>query len=37
MKCPACGAEMNLIEATPDENTMVPGYEEHIFEFLAGG
>jgi hypothetical protein len=23
---------MHLIEATPDETTMVPGYEEHIFE-----
>jgi hypothetical protein len=26
------GTEMHLIEATPDETTMVPGYEEHIFE-----
>jgi hypothetical protein len=23
---------MHVIEATPDETTMVPGYEEHIFE-----
>lgn len=35
MKCPACGAEMHLIEAVPDEAMMVPGYEQHTFECSA--
>ena len=31
MKCSACGAEMHLTKAAPDETTMIPGYEEHTF------
>ncbi len=32
MRCLACGGEMHLIEAAPDETMMVPGYEQHMFE-----
>ena len=32
MKCPACGAEMHLMEVAPDKPMMVPRYEEHTFE-----
>ena len=32
MKCPACGAEMHLIEMAPDKTEMAPGYEQHTFE-----
>jgi hypothetical protein len=30
--CPACGAEMHLIEMAPDKTEMAPGYEQHTFE-----
>ena len=32
MRCLACGAEMRLIQATPDETTMFAGYEQYTFE-----
>ena len=32
MRCPGCGAEMQLIEVAPDKTKMVPGYEQHTFE-----
>lgn len=32
MKCPGCGAEMNLIEVAPDKTEMAPGYEQRTFE-----
>jgi hypothetical protein len=32
MRCPACGAEMHLIEVAPDKTKMAPGYEQHTFE-----
>jgi hypothetical protein len=32
MRCLACGAEMHLIEAAPDETLMFAGYERHTFE-----
>ena len=32
MKCPGCGAEMNLIEVAPDKTEMAPGYEQCTFE-----
>ena len=32
MRCLACGAEMRLIQAAPDETTMFAGYEQYTFE-----
>jgi hypothetical protein len=32
MRCLACGAEMHLIQAAPDETTMFAGYEQYTFE-----
>ena len=32
MRCLACGAEMHLIEAKPDETLMFSGHEQHTFE-----
>jgi hypothetical protein len=32
MRCLACGAEMHLIEAAPDQTMMFAGYEQHTFE-----
>jgi hypothetical protein len=32
MRCPACGAEMHLVEMAPDKTEMAPGYEQHTFE-----
>jgi hypothetical protein len=37
MRCPACGAEMHLIEVAPDETKMAPGYEQHTFECSGCG
>ena len=37
MKCPACGAEMHLIEMAPDKTEMAPGYEQHTFECSGCG
>jgi hypothetical protein len=35
MKCPACGAEMHLLQAAPDQTFTAPGYEVHTFECSA--
>ena len=32
MRCLACGAEMRLIQAAPDQTTMFAGYEQYTFE-----
>jgi hypothetical protein len=32
MRCLACGAEMHLIAAAPDQTMMFAGYEQHTFE-----
>ena len=32
MRCLACGSEMRLIQAVPDETTMFAGYEQYTFE-----
>ena len=37
MKCPACGAEMHLIEVAPDKTEMAPGYGQHTFECSGCG
>jgi hypothetical protein len=35
--CLACGKEMALVEAVPDNNMMVPGYEHQTFRCSACG
>ena len=35
MRCMACGAEMRLMSAVPDETLMVPGYEHHTLQCMG--
>ena len=35
MLCMACGAEMRLMSAVPDETLMVPGYEHHTLQCMG--
>ena len=37
MRCLACGEEMALVEAVPDETMMVPGYEHQTLRCSACG
>lgn len=35
MRCMLCGAEMRLIEAVPDDTTMMSGYERHTLQCIS--